>query len=235
MATATNESEGFKELLARLRPFIDDDDLVRLALTHRSYCAENEGSQSNERLEFLGDSVLGIVVTDELYRNFPELREGDLARIRADVVSAVALAPLARGLGIGAALFLGNGEDHSGGREKPSLLADALEAVMGAIFISSGIDRATNFVRELTSSTIEQVSARSVYGDAKNRLQELAAKRHITGPSYLVREIGPDHQKCFVAEVSFDGKTGQGEGHSKKEAERQAAFAVLESLDEPGA
>jgi ribonuclease-3 len=235
VVTPAKMNEGFDELRARLRPFIEDEDLVRLALTHRSYCAENAGSLSNERLEFLGDSVLGIVVTEELYRNFPELREGDLARIRADVVSAVALAPLARELGIGEALFLGNGEDNSGGREKPSLLADALEAVMGAIFISSGIDRATTFVRELTSSTIAQVSARSVYGDAKNRLQELAAKRHVPSPVYRVHEIGPDHQKRFVAEVSFDGEHGRGEGHSKKEAERQAAFAVLEALDEPGA
>ena len=227
--------DGFGALVVRLSPFIEDEQLIRLALTHRSYCAENPGTHSNERLEFLGDSVLGVVVTEELYRRFPDLREGDLARIRADVVSAAALAPLASGLGIGEALFLGNGEDHSGGRAKPSLLADALEAVMGAIFLSSGIERATSFVREITASTIAQVSSRSVYGDAKNRLQELAARRHLPAPTYRVEELGPDHQKRFVAKVRFENKEGSGEGHSKKEAERQAAFALLESLDEPGA
>ncbi|HUY05952.1 MAG TPA: ribonuclease III domain-containing protein, partial [Acidimicrobiales bacterium] len=158
MSEHTGESDGFLALSARLDRYIEDRSLLRLALVHRSYCAEHVGTQSNERLEFLGDSVLGFVVTDELYRSFPHLSEGDLARIRADVVSSAALAPLARALGIGEALLLGRGEEHSGGREKPSLLADALEAIMGAIFLASGIERVTTFVQELTAETIAEVS-----------------------------------------------------------------------------
>jgi ribonuclease-3 len=235
LSVGAGASVGPTDLASRLAPFIGDVELLELALTHRSYCAEHEGSASNERLEFLGDAVLGLVVTEELYRNFPELPEGDLARIRADVVSSVALAPVARALGLGEGLRLGRGEDLSGGREKSSLLADALEAVMGAVFLASGMERARIFVTGLTSETIARVSARSVYGDAKNRLQELAARRSVANPVYLLREIGPDHEKRFVAEIEFDGVTGVGEGHSKKEAERQAAFAVLEALDEPGA
>jgi len=231
----TSESAGFQTLCVRLERYIEDRSLLRLALVHRSYCAEHAGQHSNERLEFLGDSVLGFVVTDELYRSFPDLREGDLARIRADVVSAVALAPLASSLGVGEALLLGRGEEHSGGREKPSLLADALEAIMGAILLASGTERAAAFVRELTQAKIAEVSRRSVYGDAKNRLQELAAKRHIESVSYTVAEIGPDHQRRFVAEVTFAGVVGRGEGHSKKEAERQAAIFVLEALEHFGA
>ena len=229
------ESDGFNALCERLDRYIADRSLLRLALVHRSYCAEHAGTHSNERLEFLGDSVLGFVVTDELYRSFPGLREGDLARIRADVVSAVALAPIARELGIGEALLLGRGEENSGGREKPSLLADALEAVMGAVFLASGIERVTTFVQGLTAPTIAEVSKRSAYGDAKNRLQELVAKQQVESVVYHVTEIGPDHQKRFVAEVTFAGFTGRGEGHSKKEAERRAALVVLEALDHSGA
>ena len=229
------DSEGFIALCRRLGAFIEDRSLLRLALVHRSYCAEHAGTDSNERLEFLGDAVLGLVVTDELYRSFPRLSEGDLARVRADVVSAVALAPLARELDIGAALLLGRGEEHSGGRDKPSLLADALEAIMGAIFLASGIERATTFVRQITAATIAEVTKRSAYGDPKNRLQELAARQHVDSVVYVLTEIGPDHQKRFVAEVDFAGVIGRGEGNSKKEAERQAALGVLELLDRSGA
>lgn len=232
MTASDLPSGGFHDLAERLSRFISDERELEIALTHRSFCAEHEGSESNERLEFLGDAVLGLVVTEELYRSFPALKEGDLARIRADVVSAAALAPIAQQLGIGEALFLGRGEDHSGGRAKPSLLADALEAVMGAVFLASGVERATAFVRDLVAPTIAEVSARSVYGDAKNRLQELAARRHLEIPVYRVSEVGPDHQKRFVAEIDIDGIHARGEGHSKKAAERQAASSALAELGE---
>lgn len=235
MSTSDVTDDGFGRLRARLSPFLDDEQLIITALTHRSYCAEHEGARSNERLEFLGDSVLGLVVTDEIYARFPEFSEGDLARIRADVVSTVALAPIARDLGVGAALLLGRGEESSGGREKPSLLADALEAIIGAIFLSSGIEKATQFVRGLTRETIAEVSARSAYGDAKNRLQELAARHRVDNPVYLVTELGPDHERRYVARVQFGGVDGRGEGHSKKEAERKAAEIVLEALGEADA
>jgi ribonuclease-3 len=231
----TTGTSGFDLLVARVVPFISDVNFLRLAMTHRSYCAENPGASSNERLEFLGDSVLGLVVTDELYRRFPDLPEGDLARIRSDVVSSVALAPLAREFGLGEALFLGKGEDNSGGRLKLSLLADALEALIGAIYLSSGTEVATEFVREITAALVDEVSQRSTYGDAKNRLQELGVKRGLSRLDYLVKELGPDHKKRFVATVTFESLEGRGEGHSKKEAERQAALAVLALLIEPSA
>ncbi len=228
-------ASGFDLLVARVAPFITDVEFLTLAMTHRSFCAENPGRGSNERLEFLGDSVLGLVVTDELYRRFPELPEGDLARIRSDVVSSVALAPLAREIGLGEALFLGKGEDNSGGRLKPSLLADALEALIGAIYLSSGTEVATEFVRTITAGSVEEVSQRSAYGDAKNRLQELGVKRGLPRLDYLVKELGPDHKKRFVATVTFESLEGRGEGQSKKEAERQAALAVLALLTDPSA
>jgi ribonuclease-3 len=220
----------------RLLSFIDDDELLTLALTHRSYCAEHLGSSSNERLEFLGDSVLSLVVTNGLYATFPDLPEGDLTRIRADVVSSVALAPLARELGIGDALRLGRGEDNSGGRTKPSLLSDALEAVMGAVYLASGIEVVTKFIHDLTATTIAEVSQRSAYGDAKNRLQELAVKMGLDLPIYEISQHGPDHQQHFVASVEFAGAQGRGEGNSKKEAERQAAMEILAGFSSaPGA
>ncbi|HXZ82136.1 MAG TPA: ribonuclease III domain-containing protein, partial [Acidimicrobiales bacterium] len=147
MVQESAESVGARaELGVRLGPGVVDAELLRLALCHRSYCAEVAGQESNERLEFLGDAVLGLVVTADLYRRRPELPEGDLARIRAAVVSTEALAPVGASLGLGAALLLGRGEDASGGREKPSILADALEAVIGAVYLSGGMEQASAFV-----------------------------------------------------------------------------------------
>lgn len=232
---STSPQSGFTQLADRLRPYLDDDRLLTQALTHRSYCAEHDGSLSNERLEFLGDAVLGLVITSELYRRLPDLPEGDLARIRAEVVSSVALAPLAHELGIGDALLLGRGEEHSGGRMKPSLLADTLEAVFGAIYLASGVELTSSFVLGITEGTLVRESSRTTFGDAKNRLQELAARRGVANPVYEITEQGPDHKKHFVASVEVAGTTGSGEGNSKKEAERQAAGAVIAALEDQGA
>ncbi len=222
---------GLELLAARLAPFLLDRELLTLALTHRSYCAENTGAKSNERLEFLGDAVLALTVTQLIYREHPALPEGDLARIRANVISEVALAPLAREMGIGAALRLGRGENNSGGREKPSLLADALEAVMGAIYIGSGIERAGEFITELTRATLDEVTARESFSDAKNRLQELAGKIGVEWPEYQTAQHGPVHRPHFESVVHFAGIVGRGDGGSKKEAERNAALAVLEAFN----
>ncbi len=205
--------------------------LLRLALCHRSYCAEEPGQESNERLEFLGDAVLGIIVTEDLYRRQPELPEGDLARIRAVVVSSEALAPVAADLGIGAALLLGRGEDASGGRAKPSILADALEAVVGAVFLSAGLEKARTVVLGLFADELDQTTRQHELGDAKNRLQEMCSRLGAEPPRYEVSEQGPEHAKRFAAEVRLStGVIGRGTGSSKKQAERAAAEEAIGAL-----
>lgn len=195
------------------------------ALTHRSWCAENDGGTSNERLELLGDSVLGLVVTDHIFRTYVELSEGDLARIRASLVNTTTLADLAEEIGLGRFLLLGRGEHLSGGREKPSILADALEAVIGAIYIESGQEAAGEFVLRLLGSRVPDAADGPGDFDAKTRLQELVAGRGDgTTVAYVLEESGPDHAKAFRAEVLIDGDVlGSGEGKSKKRAEQVAA------------
>jgi ribonuclease-3 len=206
-----------------------DSSLIRLAVVHRSFCAESPGEEPNERLEFLGDAVLGLVVTTHLFRTFPELREGDLARIKAAVVSSATLSVIAREIGLGEALLLGRGEENSGGREKPSLLADCLEAVIGAVYLSGGLDAAERFVLEHLGESMEEEATRSVLGDAKNVLQELAAQLGLDAPTYKLSDHGPEHAKVFTAVVDLGEIRGRGEGRSKKEAERHAAIAALAS------
>jgi ribonuclease III len=203
---------------------------VLLALTHRSYCAEHPEAHSNERLEFLGDAVLGLVVAEHLYATLPALAEGDLARIRSAIVSTEALAPIARSLGVGEALRLGRGEIVSGGREKASLLADAFEALIGAVFIDGGTDRARTFVLGHLGSLIETEAGRAELGDPKNRLQELATRRGDAAPAYVVEARGPDHDRSFRATVEVSGIVARGEGTSKRRAERAAAQSALDEL-----
>jgi ribonuclease-3 len=222
---------GFEALWARLSPYINDKSLMRTALVHRSYCAEARGEESNERLEFLGDAVLGLLVTERLYRSYPHLPEGDLARIRSAVVSAEALAPVAAELGVGEALFLGRGEARSGGKHKPSLLANALEAIIGAAYLGAGEDGARRLVEELLSAVITAAAGKRVLGDPKNHLQELAAQLGAPRPAYQLSNAGPDHAKHFVAEVSVGDVRGRGEGRSKKHAERAAAANAIASLE----
>jgi ribonuclease-3 len=179
----------------------------------------------------LGDSVLGLVITDHLYASFPDLPEGDLARVRAAVVSMHALAPAAERLGIDEALLLGKGEESSGGRHKHSILADCLEAVIGAVYLTAGVEGARELVLELLGSLVTEVAAEARLGDPKNRLQELAAQMTLGLPFYSVRERGPDHAKHFTAEAVIAGQhLGSGDGPSKKEAERQAAAVALGAL-----
>ena len=208
-----------------------DGDLLHQALSHRSYCAEWGGQPSNERLELLGDAVLGLVVADHLYRAFPDLAEGDLARLRASVVSTEALAPVAARLGVGEAVLLGKGEETSGGRAKDSILADCLEAIIAAVYLSLGLTAVTDFVVGLLEDPIE-VIAEGRLGDPKNWLQELTAQLNLDLPSYAVTDKGPDHAKVFFAEVTVGGEVlGRGTGTSKKIAERVAATAALEIIE----
>ncbi|MPY92129.1 MAG: ribonuclease III [Acidimicrobiia bacterium] len=214
-------------------------DLLALALTHRSWCAEHEGSESNERLEFLGDAVLGIVVTDHIYRTCPTLAEGAMAKVRAAVVSAPALAAVAAHLGMGEGLRLGKGEEATGGRAKPSILADALEAVLGAVYLDGGWPDAQRVVLALFDGLIIEAATDPGTQDYKTRLQELVARRFDRPPGYVVEEEGPDHDKLFRARVLVGGvELGVGEGRSKKQAQQaaaQVAWAVVaEGRDEAG-
>jgi ribonuclease III len=202
-------------------------------VAHRSWCAETIGADSNERLEFLGDAVLGLVVTAHLFRAYPNLPEGELAKVRASVVNSEALAEVATGLRLGDALLLGKGEDSSGGREKPSILADAMEAVIGAVYLDGGWSPAADLVMGLLGERIEEAAAGPGGQDYKTRLQELAARQFDQLPRYEVIDDGPDHAKRFFASVSVGGVVrGRGEGRSKKQAEQGAAKVAWETLGE---
>src|SRR3984893_4431352 len=200
-------------------------------MAHRSWCSETAGASSNERLEFLGDAVLGLVVTDHLFRPSPGLPEGELAKVRASVVNSEALAEVAAGLRLGEALLLGKGEDASGGHEKPSILADAMEAVIGAVYLDGGWAAAARLVMGLLGERIEEAALGPGGQDYKTRLQELAARRFEQLPRYEVLDDGPDHAKRFYASVSVGGSVrGRGEGRSKKQAEQGAAREAWQAL-----
>jgi ribonuclease-3 len=205
-----------------------------LALTHRSYAYENGGLPPNERLEFLGDAVLGMVVTDHLYRTHPDLPEGQLAKLRASVVNMHALAGVARGLGdggLGAHLLLGKGEELTGGRDKASILADGMEAVIGAVYLEHGISQARELVHRLFDGLLAEAPRRGAGLDWKTSLQELTAQAGLGVPEYRVRESGPDHRKEFTATVVVGGEEfGTGDGKTKKEAEQKAAEVAWRSL-----
>ncbi len=224
-----------RELARRLGWEVGDEALLVASMAHRSWCAENPGWESNERLEFLGDAVLGLAVTDHVFRTYPSLPEGELAKVRASLVSSVALAEVAACSGIGEALLLGKGEDATGGRAKPSILADALEAVIGAVYLDRGRAAADSLVLGLLGDRIEEAAAGPGGGDYKTRLQELCSRRFDQLPEYRVRDHGPDHAKHFDAVVSIGGRRrGRGRGRSKKQAEQAAARAAWDSLADEG-
>lgn len=223
--------EPAEALCQRLRYRFADPGLLELALRHRSWCAEHDGAPSNERLEFLGDAVLGLVVTDHLFRTAPTTSEGVLARRRSELVSATALASVARTVGLGDALRLGKGEEATGGRNKTSILADAMEGVLGAVYLDGGMGAAASVVLRLLDERITGVVAGDVASDHKSRLQELAAQLFGELPRYELTETGPEHAKEFSAVVRLGGsKYGQGAGRTKKEAEQAAARQAWERL-----
>jgi len=237
-----------------------EPELLVRALTHRSYAYENGGLPTNERLEFLGDAVLGLVVTDALYRDHPDLPEGQLAKLRASVVNMRALAGVARGLGaaapgttaaqatggaeqtggaptggLGAHLRLGRGEEVTGGRDKASILADTLEALLGAVYIEHGLMTASAVVHRLFDALLVDAAQRGAGLDWKTSLQELTATLGLGVPEYAVSEQGPDHAKSFTAVARVGGQSlGSGAGRSKKEAEQKAAEAAWTVLQERG-
>jgi ribonuclease III len=208
-----------------------DAGLREAALTHRSYAFERGTDVTNERLEFLGDSVLGLVVTDMAYREYPGLPEGSLAKLRAAIVNMTALADVARAMGLGEMVLLGKGEEQSGGRDKSSILADALEAVFGAVYLDRGLDVARDLIERLFHPRMEAYVRGEGDRDYKTILQELASQELREMPEYQLRERGPDHQKEFTATVFLSGEAlGSGVGRSKKEAEQQAAREAFAAI-----
>jgi ribonuclease-3 len=211
-----------------------DAALLRRSLTHRSYAYENGGLPTNERLEFLGDSVLGVVITTALFHNHPDLPEGQLAKLRASVVNMRALADVARGLGpagLGPYLLLGKGEEATGGRNKASILADTLEALLGAIYLQHGLETATEVIHRLFDPLMADAAGRGAALDWKTSLQELTAGLGLGVPEYRIDEAGPDHAKTFTAWAVVAGERyGGSEGRSKKEAEQRAAEAAWREL-----
>jgi len=211
-----------------------DPDLLQLALTHRSYAYENGGLAHNERLEFLGDSILGQAVTVMLYTENPDLDEGELAKRRASLVSSVALAEIAVGIDLGSHILLGRGEELTGGRQKSSILADCVEAVIGATYLSAGPDAATGLVLRLIAPLLADPERFGAAMDPKTSLQELSTRTGRGLPVYEVSDSGPDHSKRFHATVLVGGSpVATGDGSSKKQAEMAAALAAWAVLQRP--
>ena len=232
--TRTEHTEHGELSLVELQQTLQldiDPALLLLALTHRSFAYENGGIPTNERLEFLGDSILGQAVTVKLFRDHPDLDEGELAKRRASLVSSVALAEVGRSIGVGPYIRLGRGETMTGGADKPSILADTVEAIIGAVYLDAGGDAATAFVLRLVAPLLADPERFGAAMDPKTSLQEIAARRSAPPPLYTVTESGPDHNKHFVATVSVgDLVQATGEGSSKKQAEMAAALEAWTEL-----
>jgi len=226
------ESADDSGLADRLGHVFVRPDLLGQALAHRSWCSEHGGRDSNERLEFLGDAVLGLVVAEHTFRTHPELSDGTLSKVRASVVNAKVLADVALGLGIPGHLRLGKGEDGSGGRTKESILADAMEAVIGAVYLDGGMDSARELVLSLLEHRITSAVGEPGESDHKSRLQEEAVRLGKGVPHYEVEGSGPDHARRYLATVYVAGqRLGTGEGRSKKDAEQVAAQVACGSLE----
>ena len=214
-------------------PF-DDDSLLREALVHRSYLNENPSfpSTDNQRLEFLGDALLDFVAGDYLHRHYPKMREGELTTLRAALVKEETLARFAQALDLGRYLYLGRGEEESGGRERPSLLADVFEALVGALYLDGGLKAAQGFILRFLEPETERIVAQGEVRDYKSLFQEEAQRRFQATPLYrTIDERGPDHNKVFTVEVLIEEKVyGRGEGTSKRAAEQGAARQALEKI-----
>ncbi len=218
---------GLDALSDRLGYQFVDIGLLERAMAHRSWCAEWPGHASNERLEFLGDAVLGWKIADIAYRQYHDLPEGKLTDLRKSVVNASALAEVAVTFDIGPCLLLGKGEDAAGGRSKPSILSDALEAVIGAVYLDGAVDAASQLIAHLFGGPLQVAAQQLDRLDFKTVLQELTARMFDSAPVYVLRESGPDHAKTFAASVLVGGRVlGEGTGRSKKVAEQMAASAA---------
>lgn len=224
-------NDQLRALASQIGHTFGDESLLEAAMVHRSWIAENDGYESNERLEFLGDAVLGWVVADIVYRRHADLAEGKLTDLRKSVVNATSLAEVAGNIGIGECLQLGRGEDAAGGREKTSILSDALESLIGAVYLDAGAVVAYDVVGALMSASIGEAIENLDKIDAKTRLQEMTARLFDVAPHYRITDEGPDHEKVFYATVVVNGRElGHGEGRSKKAAEQIAAEIACDIL-----
>jgi ribonuclease-3 len=219
-------------LADRIGHRFEDPSLLDQAMAHRSWCAEQPDRRSNERLEFLGDAVLGLVVAEYTYRTHPELSDGQMSKVRASVVNTRALAEVGLDLGLADHLRLGRGEDLSGGRAKESILADATEALIGAVYLDGGLDDARRLVLDLLADRIAVAVGEPGESDHKSRLQETSVSLGRGVPRYEVEGFGPDHARSYLATVYVAGqRLGRGEGRSKKDAEQVAARVACGALD----
>ena len=235
MTVPAEPTEPVDELVEKLGVHLDPELLV-LALTHRSFAHEAGGIPTNERLEFLGDAVLGLVVTEALYRRHPDQPEGELAKMRAATVSQRALAAIARELRLGGYLLLGKGETATGGRDKDSILSDTLEALFGAVYLTHGLEAARGVVERLVDPTLAVAADLGAGLDWKTSLQELAARAGWSPPEYCHHGEGPDHAMHFTSWVVLDGWVwGEGRGAAKKVAEQEAAADAYRTMTGPGA
>ncbi|WP_226081683.1 ribonuclease III [Mycetocola spongiae] len=226
-----SDSQAHRGSLSAILGVSVKPELLDLALTHRSFAYENGGIPHNERLEFLGDSVLGLATTTELYRVYPQLPEGELAKMRSAVVSTVALSLVARDLGLGQFLKLGRGEELTGGRDKASILADTVEAILGAVYLDRGMAEAEALVLRLVRPLLADPVRMSAANDPKTALQEIAAARSVPPPQYEITSSGPDHNRSFTATVTVGHlATATGTGTSKKHAEMAAALRAWTHL-----
>ena len=219
-----------RELTARIGIELSEQLLIK-SLTHRSFAYENNLTDTNERLEFLGDSVLGVIITAELFNKFPDAPEGELAKLRAAIVNSRALAAVARAIGLGEFILLGKGEEASGGKDKSSILADAVEAILGAIYLEHGLQPTTEVILRLFSPIIDNANSIEATLDWKTSLSEVISSKELAEPEYQISESGPDHDKSFQAVITILGKVvSTGEGKSKKTAEQNAAKSAFEIL-----
>ncbi len=223
---------GDQWLADRVHYWFQDPELLEQAMAHRSWCAERPGRSSNERLEFLGDAVLGLVVAEFTYREHPELSDGQMSQVRASVVNTHVLAEVAAELGVSEHLRLGRGEDLSGGRRKESILADATEAVIGALYLDGGLEEAQRMILSLLRGRISVAVGEPGESDHKSRLQEEAVRLGRGVPRYELESFGPDHARRYLATVYVAGHSlGTGEGRSKKDAEQVAARVACETME----
>ncbi len=228
----TGAPTGEQWLAQRVRYWFTDPQLLERAMAHRSWCAEQLGRSSNERLEFLGDAVLGLVVAEFTYGGHPELSDGQMSQVRASVVNTRVLAEVAGDLGVAEHLRLGRGEDLSGGRRKESILADATEAVIGAVYLDGGLEAARRMILFLLRDRISVAVGEPGESDHKSRLQEEAVRLGRGVPHYELESFGPDHARRYLATVYVAGQSlGSGEGRSKKDAEQVAARVACETLE----
>ncbi|MBP9700241.1 ribonuclease III [Candidatus Woesebacteria bacterium] len=213
-------------------PVFQSEDLYQTALVHRSFLNETDSTESNERLEFLGDAVLELATTQFLYAAYPNANEGVMTSYRAALVKTVTLAQVAKELGLDQELKMSKGEERSGGRENPSLLADTFEAVLGALYLDQGFDVCVTFLQDALFPRFDQILKDETYKDYKTTLQELVQAQGKSTPIYVtVNETGPDHLKTFTVEVRIDGEAiGSGVGKSKQDASQEAAKLALEKL-----